>query len=211
MTTSPLFVETAPPSRPIQMGNEEQPDRIHRLEEEVAELRETIARFAELVIGEVKDLRQSHSELPVFPPAIAGELPITHTSKGNPTLPLEPTSSRPWLLMELLRDFGATFRMYLDPRYRVRRATQMMVPLILALFAFNCYFFNLVFSLPFLSSGLEKVFDLVLAFLLYKVIHREIVRYRQVLAQLMAWHEYRHRSTARYVSSEPTMTVLETE
>ena len=211
MTTSPLFLETSPAHSPTHDGHDELPDRVNRLEDEVADLRDTIARFAELIIGEVKDLRKSHAELPLFPPAIAGELPITHTSKGDAAAQLEPTSRRPWLLMELLRDFGATFRMYLDPRYRVRRATQVMVPLIIALFAFNCYFFNLVFSVPFVSSGLEKVIDIVLAFLLYKVIHREIVRYRQVLAQLMAWHEFRHKNTARFVSSEPAMTVLETE
>ena len=210
MTTSPLFVETAPPNPLVTDGHEELPERIHHLENEVADLRDTIARFAELVIGEVKNLRQSHAELPVFPPAIAGDLPITHTSRGNPA-PSVPTTRRPWLLMELLRDFGATFRMYLDPRYRVRRATQMMVPLVFGLFALNCYFFNIVFSVPFVSSGLEKVIDIVLAFLLYIVIHREIVRYRQVLAQLMTWHEYRQKNTARVISSEPAMTVLETE
>ena len=211
MTTSPLFVETSPSHPQVSEGREEFSDRVRQLEDEVGELRETIAHFAELVIGEVKDLRKSHAELPIFPPAIAGELPVTHTSRGSPAQPIEPSSRRPWLLMELLRDFGATFRMYLDPRYRVRRATQMMVPLILGLFVLNCYVFNLVVSLPFISAGLEKLIDIVLAFLLYKVMHREIVRYRQVIAQLIAWHEFRHKNTVHYVSSEPAMTVLETE
>jgi hypothetical protein len=221
-TTAPIFVETdsdlgpdpefrsATPEPP-----RETPDRVGRLEGEVAELRDTIARFAELVIGEVKGLRQSHAELPAFPPAIAGELPVTvvnpEQSEASVAGTELPFSRRPWLIRELLHDLGTTVRMYLDPRYRVRRATQILVPLLVLLFGLNCFFFNIVFHVEILSSALEKLVDVVLAVLLYKVVSREILRYRQVIAKLLAWQQYRERKPTTVVSSEPAMTRLEME
>lgn len=202
-STAPIYVEPDAglkaevkllPSEP----DGEEPDRVHKLEGEVAELRETIARFAELMIGEVKGLRNSQAETPAIPPGIAGDLPAG------------PAVRRPWLLMELLADLSTTVRMYLDPRYRVLRATQILVPLLILLFAFNCLFFNL-YRIEIISPALEKLVDVVLAILLYKVISRELARYRQIIAQLLAWQHYQAKATARVVSSEPAMTRLETE
>ena len=113
--------------------------------------------------------------------------------------------------MELFRDFWTTIRMYLDPRYRVRRATQLLAPFILLLFAFNCFFFNSVFAVPILSSVLEKAIDVILAVLLYKVVSRELVRYRQVIEQLAAWRHFHAKHTPVLVSSEPATTRLETD
>jgi len=48
---------------------------------------------------------------------------------------------RPWLLVDLLKEMGAIVRMYMDPRYRVRRSTQLLVPLILGLMVANYFFF----------------------------------------------------------------------
>ena len=149
--TAPIFAEPAPDSPGHSAGPEpalpETPDHVHRLESEIAELRDTVARFAELVIGEVKDLRQSRAEAPAF----NSEAPITPLANTPP-----PGTPRPWLLSELARDFGTAARMYLDPRYRVRRSTQMLVPLIVVLFVGSSLFFNYVFSLPFLSVALER-------------------------------------------------------
>jgi hypothetical protein len=190
-----------------------QPDRINRLENEISELRETIARFAELVIGEVKDLR--HAQVEPATPDASGEMPDKANS-GHAELQMAvasrpATARRPWLLMELIRDFSATVRMYLDPRYRVRRSTQLLVPAIIALFALNCFFFNAVFTAPILSQIAEKLGDVILAILLYKVVSRELVRYRQVIAQLMEWQEQRGRIGAVVVGAEPATSRLETE
>ncbi len=219
MPTTPIFVEPTQTPAPVHHGHvselhDEFTQRLHRLEGEVTELRDTIARFADLMIGEVKDLRKSHHDLPALPPALVGELPAAASDGPDaptraPVPPVEPSSRRPWLLMELLRDLGTTFRMYLDPRYRVRRATQLMVPLILGLFALNCFVFNVMFTLMLVSNIFEKIFDVILSFLLYQVIHREVTRYRSVIAQLTAWHDYRAR--AAVVGAEPAMTQLETE
>ncbi len=210
MTTSSDFIDT-PSER--KLNGPSQPDRIHRLELEVSELRETVARFAELVIGEVKDLR--HAQVEPVRSDISGELHNTANS-GHPewrmALASQPVSAhRPWLLMELIRDFSATVHMYLDPRYRVRRSTQLLVPLIIGLFVLNCVFFNAVFAVPILSQIVEKLGDVILAVLLYKVVSRELVRYRQVIAQLLQWQEQHGRTGAVVVGAEPATTQLETE
>ena len=219
MATSPIYVEPTPPSAirtHVTESRDDYSNRLQRLEGEVTDLRDTIARFADLMIGEMKDLRKAHQDLPLVPPSLAGELPsdpndqyTAESSPGTPSPPMEPNQRRPWLLMDLLRDLGSSFRMYLDPRYRVRRATQLMVPLILALFALNCFVFNTMFTMAFISSILEKFFDIILAVLLYQVIHREVARYRSIISQLTAWQSYRARTIL--VNAEPGMTTLETE
>ncbi len=216
MTTSPISSEAGFEPVDGYAGHDIEsawPGRVERLEHEVAELRDTITRFADLVLGQVKDLRQSHADLPAA--SADGEAHATSTEPGYATghIAIQPTSQtrRPWLLMELLRDLGTTVRMYLDPRYRVRRATQMLVPLILLLFGFNCFFFNVVFTLPVISTALEKLADVILAILLYKIISRELVRYREVIAQLMTWQTRRERSTTLIVNAEPLTTRLDME
>lgn len=190
-------------------------ERIGNLEIEVSELKDTVARFAEVVLGEVKDLRNAQVETPPAPPAMMAELPLTAGSQNAVPVPEighegSASTRRHWLLTELISDFGATFRMYFDPRYRVRRYTQIMFPLLGILFALNWFFFRTIFAIPILSSILEKLVDAVLVILLYKVLVREVYRYRQVLAQLMAWQEYRTRTTA-IISGDPPTTQLETD
>jgi hypothetical protein len=63
-----------------------------------------------------------------MPPAIDGELPAnSQTGSQAESSTANPNESngvrRPWFLTEMLHDFGTTFRMYFDPRYRVRRGT----------------------------------------------------------------------------------------
>lgn len=77
-------------------------------------------------------------------------------------------------------------------RYRVRRFTQILVPVILVLFVLN-YLFWASFPIPFLSKVLEKCFDIILAIMLYKVWYREVQRYRDVITNVEAWNAYRAR------------------
>jgi hypothetical protein len=198
MSTSPLYTETKPQPGPVlnAASSETSPERLERLEDEVTELRDTVARFADLMIGEVKDLRKSRTELPV--------------SSNSPSVPASSSDAanarRPWLLTEMLHDFGTAFRMYFDPRYRMRRSTQIMVPVIVLAFAANCAFFNLVFTVPVLTAALEKIVDVLLAILLYKVLSKEIQRYRQVLAQLLALQDYQARRSGVVVAGEAPTT-----
>ena len=217
MATAPIYVDPTPGHNGrVAEAQDEFSNRIHRLESEVTELRDTIARFADIMIGEVKDLKKFQQDLPLVPPSLQGELPsaadetpVPESAQGTPSPPVEPSTRRPWLLMELLRTLGSTFRMYLDPRYRMRRATQLMVPLILGLLALNYFFFHFVFTLPLVSTIIEKIVDMTLAVLLYQVIQREVIRYRSVISQLTAWQQYRARTMV--INAEPHETTLETE
>jgi len=209
-TTAPIFEETAPDVHSVPRELREMPGRVQRIESEMAELRETVARFAELMIGEFKDLRNSQAELPPeqapsdtdngIPPEVPAPAPETAPLRG------------PWLLMELLRDFSTTFRMYFDPRYRVRRATQMLVPLIIGLLVLNVVFFNHILDIPIISAALSKMVDIVLAILLYKVLSREIARYRLAIHQFNSWQGHvRSRRNNYYISSEPATTRVDLE
>ena len=195
-------------------------ERLQRLEDEVAELRVTMTRFADLMVGEVKEIRKNQSLEPApplpegasLPPETFGE-PI---AAGNappagsvPALPIAPARRR-WLLTELFGDFRIIFRMYLDPRYRVRRATQLMVPVIVGLFVLNWLFFSSI-PIPVVSSAIEKIVDVVLAILIYKVLIRETERYRTTIAQLLVWQQHRTHTPAIVIGGEPPVTKLETE
>jgi len=91
---------------------------------------------------------------------------------------------RPWLLIDLLKEVGATFRMYTDPRYRIRRATKLLVPLLFVLFGLNYLMFNYtMLDIPVFRHLLERLVEVVLAVLLYKVVSREVARYRLIVSQ----------------------------
>jgi hypothetical protein len=157
-------------------------ERMHRLEGEVAELRHTLSELAEIVVGDIRDRREAAAglsaplpELPIPPSLVPG---------GEAAAKAITALRRPWLLFDLLRDIGATVRMYMDARYRVRRSTQLMVPLILGLLVATYLFFNLlIVQIPVVTPILERAIDVLLAILLYKVLMREVARYRQTIAQ----------------------------
>lgn len=197
--TSPIYVEehtdSPPPlpDAPPDAAGDADHDRVRRLEEEVFTLRDTMSRFAELVLGELKQMRHSPPAAAAAPGAVSAPdlLPPSSTSER---------SHRPWLLIELLRDIATTFRMYLDPRYRVRRSTQLLIPVILALFVGNYLFWSAV-PFPIVNTILQKLGDIILAILLYKVLSSEMDRYREVLRQYSAWEAERHSGRARVIHS----------
>jgi hypothetical protein len=158
-------------------------DRLGRLEGEVSELRQTLAELAEIVVGDIRERREA--ALAVSAPVVP-EVPVPDSlipGGQAVTTAVRPTR-RPWLLVDLLREVGAMARMYMDPRYRVRRATQLMVPLFVGLMAANYLFFNVLFlQVPVLTPVVERLITIVLAVLLYKVLSREVTRYRQTIAQ----------------------------
>jgi hypothetical protein len=158
-------------------------ERMHRLEGEVAELRHTLSELAEIVVGDIRDRREA--AIAVSAPLPEVPIPASLLPGGEATVKAINAVRRPWLLFDLLREIGATVKMYMDARYRVRRSTQLMVPLILALLVGTYLFFNLLFvQIPVLSPVLERALDILLAVLLYKVLMREVARYRQMVAGL---------------------------
>ncbi|QDU21060.1 hypothetical protein [Urbifossiella limnaea] len=93
-------------------------------------------------------------------------------------------SARKWFLAQLLDEARLAFQMYFDSRYRVSRVFQFTLPAVLALFALNYFFFAVWFSFPIVSPLLERVGCVVLGVFLYRLLVRELARYRDVLDYL---------------------------
>jgi hypothetical protein len=158
-------------------------ERMRRLEGEVAELRHTLSELAEIVVGDIRDRRDAAIAVNAPVPDLA--IPASLVPGGQTTLNAVNALRRPWLLVDLMRDLASTVRMYMDPRYRVRRSTQLMVPLILVFFGANYILFNhTLLDIPIFKHILERLVEIVLAVLLYKVVMREVARYRQMVAGL---------------------------
>ena len=158
-------------------------DRLQRVEDELAELRHTLSGLAEIVVGDIRERREAilaaGETIPDLP------VPASFVPGGHSTLSAVNAVRRPWLLTEFFREVGTAIRMYTHPRYRVRRSTQIMVPLILVLFGINYLVFNYtLLDIPVFRHIFESVVEIVLAVLLYKVVSREVVRFRQAEVHL---------------------------
>lgn len=99
-----------------------------------------------------------------------------------PTGP-DPTA-RKWFLAQLFDEGRLAVHMYFDSRYRVSRLFQFLVPVVFGLFALNYFFFAVWFSFPVVSPLLERIGCVVLGVFLYRLLTRELARYRDVLDYL---------------------------
>jgi hypothetical protein len=182
MTTAPIWYDESMKSPDLsddELGREAY-DRVHRLETELAELRTNLSDLAEIVAGDIKERRAVHAN--PAPPIAGLAAPITLPA---PPPTAESQGKKPWMLVELYRETGLAIRMYFDPRYRVRRSTRIMVPAIFGLFILNYILFNYILNIlviNFFAPIIERVIGVVLAILLYKVLAREVVRYRDTIA-----------------------------
>ena len=194
MSTSAIL-EDSSPSEPSDDSVE---DRLRRLEGEVAELRHTMSDLAEIVVGDIKERREVAAA--VSAPVSEVPIPASLVPGGETTLAVVNAARRPWLLVDLLKEIGTTVKMYMDPRYRVRRSTQLVVPLVIGMMIADYLLFRALFlEVPVVTPVLEHLIGGLLAVLLYKVLSREIARYRQVLVQ--------YATTTRALRSAPTIVV----
>ncbi|MBA4188734.1 MAG: hypothetical protein C0467_12110 [Planctomycetaceae bacterium] len=99
-----------------------------------------------------------------------------------PTQPIDP-SQRRWFFTQFWSEIQLAFRMYFDPHYRVSRTTQFAIPGIALLLVFDYFFFSWV-SIAFVSPIVERLLAVCLGVLGYKLIVRELGRYRDVLEYL---------------------------
>ena len=87
-------------------------------------------------------------------------------------------------LFEAYDDLRSVVRMYFDPRYRRHMTwTAFLTPFVL-LACILVVWFWMPTSIPVLGMGLaflDKVVDVLLAFFAFKILSRELHRYRQVV------------------------------
>lgn len=91
---------------------------------------------------------------------------------------------RHWFLVQLWTEFVLVLRMYVDPRYRISRTAQLVVPAVFLLFVLNYLFFTMWLTIPVVSPFFERLIDVLLGIFLYKLLARELTRYRDVLDYL---------------------------
>ncbi len=105
--------------------------------------------------------------------------------EGAILVPPEPHDApRRWLLLDLWQQVRLAVRMYFDPRYRVSRTAQLAFPLFAVLLVLNYFLFSVWLAIPLLSPVMERLLDVLVAVLAYRVLVRELDRYRAVLDYL---------------------------
>jgi len=170
--------------------------RIRRLEEAVAGLQDTRQmeeRVAERVsdkLGGVseKGIQESRSVLMeasrhLLPGALGLASESTSTSSApngrGPTLP-----RRAWWL-EAYDDLRAMVRMYFDHRYRRHMTwTAFLTPFVFLSFVLLVWLWmpTSILVLGWALAILDKILDVLLAFFAYKILSRELIRYREMMA-----------------------------
>lgn len=98
------------------------------------------------------------------------------------------SSRRPWLLFEVYAELRTMLRMYVDPRYRMGWQGRVLPVALLGAIVTSWFWLPGTATLGAISSALGtlymKVFDLAIAFVLCKVVHREVQRYRETSPDL---------------------------
>jgi hypothetical protein len=102
-----------------------------------------------------------------------------------PVSPPQPhaQSSRMWLVREAITEARAIVRMYVDPRWSLSWMGRTGPPVLLVAFVFAYYWVPFT-SFYVVGAIIEKVVQLVLAFVLFKVLGHEARRYRQTAPDL---------------------------
>jgi hypothetical protein len=122
------------------------------------------------------------AEPPVAPQATV----VAPTAVAAPgAVPVAPSSRPAWLVFETINDFRVMMRVFTDPRYRITRIGWLLPVGVFAfvlcshLTVFKLFFvWNLV---PFFGDVIDKVIDLFAAFIAFKVLMREVTRYREII------------------------------
>jgi hypothetical protein len=182
-------------------------DPLHPLELRIRRLEDALAQLLDVKVQESRPAAPPPREQP--PPAPAAPSPTgvvldvaqrlversgalvtaaapapTPAPAVQPTPTVAPASRPAWLLWETLAEARAILRMYLDPRYRLSWLGKILPPLLLVAIVFSDYWF-LPAQIPFKVGWLlNKAMDLVLAFVLFKVLGHEARRYRETAPDL---------------------------
>lgn len=93
-----------------------------------------------------------------------------------------PEPRSPWLLVDIVTELRSILHMYGDPRYRLTWPGRLIPALMLVLIFTSWLWLPGTSVLPTsFSTTIDKIFDLVLAYFLFKVLSRESRRYRETI------------------------------
>jgi hypothetical protein len=182
-------------------GDEQSPDalkaRIRRLEDALAAIQDT-QLMEERVVSRLLERFGG----PAAPPAPAADsphaLPPADEAPADPDAPpprplltLPPaaaaffnasvnTAPRSWLLVDLWRELRLMVGMFTDYRFQVSWLARLTPVWLVAGLVLSWFFLS---GLPLIGFVAERVADVVVAVLCYKILAREAVRYRKEVAQ----------------------------
>jgi hypothetical protein len=126
----------------------------------------------------------------VPPPEPKGTPPL---AAAAPTAQTEPTGRwarlrwifRSWLILDVLNELRVMLRMLVDPRYHLTwlgRVAPLVVLVLIWLSDWDKLAFLFPWNLiPFLGYYLNKLFQIILIFVMFKFLTREVDRYRQMI------------------------------
>lgn len=173
--------------------------RLQRLEMELAQLRTAQTRDSRFAVAQAAD-----ATLPVaapVPPAEVVRRPGRFwTDLGRRiTAPSAPAASPPrtaglsslvppgvrrsWALWDAITELRAMYWMFFDPRYRLSWMARLAPPIILALIVTSLYWMPGTI-LPYIGMVIDKIGDLILAYILFKLLSNEARRYRETAPDL---------------------------
>jgi hypothetical protein len=153
--------------------------RVRRLEEAVAALQDTHLmedRVADRVVQRLKRLagRENGSVVVESSTAIVPTAEATKSQSQSSFAPPDP--DRPtWLLFDLWAEVRTFGKMLFDHRYPFSYSGRFG-PICIAFVYVFCWFF--VSGMPIIGGVVERIIDIILAVLLYKIMSREVRRYR---------------------------------
>jgi hypothetical protein len=136
------------------------------LEQRVQRLEEAVTALQERKPVEVPQVKAGPPPLEDRPPPPRPDHPPTASALPR----------TPWLLIDIIGEARCMVRMFFDIHYRVAWYTRIAVVLVLIMILVSNLWLGWV---PLLGFILVKVWDLVLAFLAYKILSREARRYRE--------------------------------
>ncbi len=97
-------------------------------------------------------------------------------SASSTTNPSPPPADKPgWLLLDLWSEVRTFGKMLFDHRYPFSYAGRFGPVVIACTYAFSWMFLS---GMPIIGGVTERIVDVVLAFVLYKIMSREVYRYR---------------------------------
>ena len=94
-----------------------------------------------------------------------------------------PGVRRTWVLLDALTELRAMYWMYFDPRYRLSWLGRL-APLVIVVLILTSWFWMPGASLPFVGLILDRAVDLILAYILFKLLSHEARRYRETAPDL---------------------------
>jgi len=164
---------------------------IETLEQRIRRLENAVVALSDTSLMESRLLERIRTEIEPHTRAITTQGVLMDGTRALPPAPkaepvhIDPQSiashlrkaMRPssWLVFEILADIKDTFSMYFDSRYRKTVTFSMLLPMLLGMFIVSQFL---------LSSFIGKFIDIGIALIAYKVLMREVQRYRELIGPL---------------------------